>query len=50
MPDGAPAQWRNVITNEVLYVGNALPVGEVLLNFPVAMLMGEATEGGSQTV
>ena len=50
MPDGAPAQWRNVITNEVLFLGNALPVGEVLLNFPVAMLMGEATEGGSQTV
>jgi len=50
MPDGAPAQWRNVITNEVLSLGNALPVGEVLLNFPVAMLMGEATEGGSQTV
>ena len=30
MPDGAPAQWRNVITDEVLAVGKALPVGEVL--------------------
>jgi (1->4)-alpha-D-glucan 1-alpha-D-glucosylmutase len=41
MPDGAPAQWRNAITNEVLSVGKALPVGEVLLSFPVALLMGE---------
>jgi (1->4)-alpha-D-glucan 1-alpha-D-glucosylmutase len=41
MPDGAPAQWRNVITNEVLSVGKALPVGDALLSFPVALLMGE---------
>ena len=41
MPDGAPAQWRNFITDEVLAVGNVLPVGEVLFSFPVALLMGE---------
>ncbi len=40
MPDGAPAQWRNVITNEVLSVGKALSVGEALLSFPVALLVG----------
>ncbi len=44
MPDGAPAQWRNVITTEVLSAGRALPVGDVLLNFPVALLMGEGKE------
>jgi (1->4)-alpha-D-glucan 1-alpha-D-glucosylmutase len=41
VPDGAPAQWRNVITSEVLSAGKALPVGEALLSFPVALLMGE---------
>jgi maltooligosyltrehalose synthase len=41
MPNGAPAAWRNVITGEVLSAGKALPVGDVLLSFPVALLMGE---------
>jgi (1->4)-alpha-D-glucan 1-alpha-D-glucosylmutase len=41
MPGEAPAAWRNVITNEVLSAGKALPVGDALLNFPVALLMGE---------
>jgi (1->4)-alpha-D-glucan 1-alpha-D-glucosylmutase len=41
MPDGAPAQWRNVITNELLSLGNALSVGGALLGFPVALLMSE---------
>jgi (1->4)-alpha-D-glucan 1-alpha-D-glucosylmutase len=41
MPDGAPAAWRNVITNEVLSAGRALFVGDMLLSFPVALLMGE---------
>jgi (1->4)-alpha-D-glucan 1-alpha-D-glucosylmutase len=49
MPDGAPAQWRNVITNEVLSVGSVLPVGEGLLRFPVALLMGEGKEESVQT-
>jgi (1->4)-alpha-D-glucan 1-alpha-D-glucosylmutase len=50
MPDGAPAQWRNVITSKVLSAGKTLPVGEVLLGFPVALLMGEGKEAGSQSV
>ncbi len=41
MPNGAPATWRNVITNEVLSAGQALPVGDTLLSFPVALLIGE---------
>lgn len=41
LPDGAPAAWRNVITGEVLSAGKALTVGEILLSFPVALLMGE---------
>ena len=41
MPNGAPAAWRNVITNEVLSAGQALSVGDILLSFPVALLMGE---------
>ena len=49
MPDGAPAQWRNVITSEVLSAGHALPVGDALLNFPVALLMGEGKEEYVQT-
>ena len=44
MPDGAPAVWRNVITNEVLSTDKALPVGDVLLSFPLALLMGEGNE------
>ena len=49
MPNGAPAAWRNVITSEVLSAGKALPVGDVLLSFPVAMLMGEGKEEYVQT-
>ena len=41
MPDEAPAAWRNVITNEVLSAGQALPVGDICLSFPVALLIGE---------
>jgi (1->4)-alpha-D-glucan 1-alpha-D-glucosylmutase len=44
MPDGAPAAWRNAITGEVLSADKALPVGDILLNFPVALLMGEGKE------
>jgi (1->4)-alpha-D-glucan 1-alpha-D-glucosylmutase len=40
MPDGAPAAWRNVITNEAASSGRALSIGEILLSFPVAMLIG----------
>ncbi len=44
MPNGVPAAWRNVITSEVLSAGKALSVGDILLSFPVALLMGEGTE------
>ena len=44
MPNGAPAAWRNVITSEVLSAGKTLPVGDALLSFPVALLMGEGKE------
>jgi (1->4)-alpha-D-glucan 1-alpha-D-glucosylmutase len=49
MPDWSPREWRNVITSEVLFAGNALPVGDVLLSFPVALLMGEGKEEHVQT-
>ncbi len=44
MPDGAPAAWRNVITNEVLSAGKTVSVGDTLLSFPAALLMGEGKE------
>ncbi len=49
MPNGAPAAWRNVITSEVLSTGKALSVGDILLSFPVALLMGEGKEEYVQT-
>jgi (1->4)-alpha-D-glucan 1-alpha-D-glucosylmutase len=49
MPDGAPATWQNMITNEVLSVGQALSVGDILLSFPVALLMGEGRKKYVQT-
>jgi (1->4)-alpha-D-glucan 1-alpha-D-glucosylmutase len=49
MPNGAPAAWRNVITNEVLSAGKALFVGDILLSFPVAFLLGEGKEEYVQT-
>jgi (1->4)-alpha-D-glucan 1-alpha-D-glucosylmutase len=44
MPNGAPAAWRNVITSEVLSAGISQSVGDILLSFPVALLMGEGKE------
>jgi len=49
MPNGAPAAWRNVITSEVLSARKALSVGDILLSFPVALLMGEGKEDYVQT-
>jgi (1->4)-alpha-D-glucan 1-alpha-D-glucosylmutase len=40
MPEGAPVAWRNAVTGEALPAGQALYVGDVLLRFPVALLMG----------
>ncbi len=44
MPQGAPVAWRNAITGEALSAGQALSVGDALLRFPVALLMGEGKE------
>jgi (1->4)-alpha-D-glucan 1-alpha-D-glucosylmutase len=44
MPNGAPAAWRNAITNEVLSAGKALSVGDTFLSFPVALLIGKGKE------
>ncbi len=44
MPEGMPAAWRNVITGEVLSVGKELFVGDIMLRFPVALLMGKGKE------
>ena len=49
MPNGAPAAWRNVITSEVLSAGISQSVGDILLSFPVALLMGEGKEEYAQT-
>jgi (1->4)-alpha-D-glucan 1-alpha-D-glucosylmutase len=49
LPDAAPAAWRNVITGEVLSASRALPVGDMLLSFPVALLLGAAKEESGQT-
>ncbi|MGO9121869.1 MAG: malto-oligosyltrehalose synthase [Desulfomonilaceae bacterium] len=49
MPDRSPAEWRNALTSEVISAGNALPVGDVLVSFPVALLMGEGKQGCVQT-
>ena len=49
MPDGAPAAWRNVITGEELSAAQALSVGDILLSFPVALLMGEGQVAHGQT-
>jgi (1->4)-alpha-D-glucan 1-alpha-D-glucosylmutase len=48
MPDEAPVAWRNVITGEVLAAGQALSVGDLLLSFPVALLLGEGKEEDGQ--
>jgi (1->4)-alpha-D-glucan 1-alpha-D-glucosylmutase len=48
IPNGAPAAWRNVITREVLSAGKALSIGDILLSFPVALLMGEGKEEHGQ--
>lgn len=49
LPDCSPLEWRNAVTGEVLCAGNALPVGDVLLGFPVALLTGEGKEECVQT-
>lgn len=40
LPDGAPAFWRHVLTEQSLESTPKLSVGEVLAHFPVAILIG----------
>lgn len=49
MPDQSPTEWRNALTSEVLSAGNTLRVGDVLLSFPVALLMSDGKEANVQT-
>lgn len=49
MPDQSPTEWRNALTSEVLSAGNALHVGDMLISFPVALLMSEGKEAYVQT-
>jgi len=45
LPHGTPTAWRNILTDEEILSGeNALPVGDILLRFPVALLIGEGKE------
>jgi (1->4)-alpha-D-glucan 1-alpha-D-glucosylmutase len=39
LPEDAPSRWRNIFTGEVVSSTNSLTVGDVLLHFPVALLM-----------
>lgn len=41
MPDDAPTTWRNVITGRTVRREENLPIGEILADFPVALLVGE---------
>jgi maltooligosyltrehalose synthase len=45
----ASAAWKNVITSEILSASQALSVGDILLSFPVVLLMGEGKEKYGQT-
>lgn len=38
LPEGAPSDWRNVLTGETLPCTGSLAVADVLCNFPVALL------------
>ena len=49
MPDRSPAEWRNALTSEVISAGSALPLGDVLVSFPVALLIGEGKQEYVQT-
>ncbi|MDX2243019.1 MAG: malto-oligosyltrehalose synthase [Leptolyngbyaceae cyanobacterium bins.302] len=39
LPDGAPTQWKNVLTEQPLTTTNTLAIGSALAHFPVALLM-----------
>jgi len=40
-PKGAPFLWKDVITDRVIHCGDTLLIGEVLKDFPVALLVNE---------
>ncbi|MCE5336312.1 MAG: malto-oligosyltrehalose synthase, partial [Desulfobacteraceae bacterium] len=48
LPEGAPASWRNAITGDVISASGMLKAGDVLLNFPVGLLMGEEETAHAQ--
>ncbi len=41
IPRARPAQWRNILTGSVIFDGSALPLSEVLAEWPVAVLVAE---------
>ncbi len=43
LPRDAPVTWHNAITDEVLRAQGEISVGEVLAQFPVALLVGRAS-------
>jgi (1->4)-alpha-D-glucan 1-alpha-D-glucosylmutase len=47
LPEGSPGEWNNVFTGEVIGNSKALGIGEVLLHFPVALLVAEERTGSS---
>jgi len=45
LPHGTPVAWRNVLTDEkILSTESAQSVGDIVLRFPVALLIGEGKE------
>lgn len=44
LPKGAPALWRDVITTQAIEGRETLLIGEMLKDFPVALLMSEEGE------
>jgi len=42
LPDDAPRAWHHAITEETLEAQGSLPVGDILAQFPVAILVAKA--------
>lgn len=41
VPEGAPEEWKNVITGEKLYQADTIPADKMIGQFPVAVLRGK---------
>ncbi|MFP3869644.1 MAG: malto-oligosyltrehalose synthase [Syntrophobacteria bacterium] len=41
LPPGSAGSWKNALTGELIRGGDSLPVGAVLAQFPVALLLNE---------